>query len=104
MILKRHHWPGNVRELENAIGHAAMMSAGPVIDASDLPQYLLQPAAGTEAETLSSPATIPSLADREKELVIEALKKSRANQSEAARILEISRDKLRYKMKKYGLV
>ena len=104
MILKRHHWPGNVRELENAIGHAAMMSAGPVIDASDLPQYLLQPAAETEAETLSSPATIPSLADREKELVIEALKKSRANQSEAARILEISRDKLRYKMKKYGLV
>jgi DNA-binding NtrC family response regulator len=101
LVLKRHNWPGNVRELENAIGHAAIMSAGPVIDASDLPQYLLQ--SSSEIQPTQS-STIPSLLDQEKELVIDALKKSRSNQSEAARILDISRDKLRYKMKKYGLV
>ncbi len=104
LVFKRHHWPGNVRELENAIGHAAMMSAGPVIDTSDLPQYLLQPASGVEPDSVNATTTIPSLVDREKELLIDALKISRSNQSEAARILEISRDKLRYKMKKYGLV
>ena len=46
---------------------------------------------------------VPDLVDREKELVIDALKKSRSKQSEAARMLEISRDKLRYKMKKFEL-
>ena len=35
-----HSWPGNIRELENAIGHAAMMTMGEIIDIQDLPPYM----------------------------------------------------------------
>lgn len=103
LVLKRHNWPGNVRELENVIGHAAIMTLGPLIDAGDLPSYLIHPAAESPQESMSQATTISSLSDREKELVVSALKKSGSNQSEAARMLAISRDKLRYKIRKYGL-
>jgi DNA-binding NtrC family response regulator len=86
------------------IGHAAIMTQGPSIDAADLPSYLIQPASPTQAEIQEENTTLPSLISREKELLVGALKKSNSNQSEAARILRISRDKLRYKMKKHGLV
>jgi len=45
----------------------------------------------------------PSLAESERQLLIEALEECRTNQSKAARTLQISPDKLRYRMKKYGL-
>lgn len=38
-ILMQHPWPGNIRELEGAIGSAAMMAEGPLIDVGDLPQH-----------------------------------------------------------------
>jgi len=107
IVLSRYDWPGNVRELENAIGHACMMSAGERIDVSDLPEQLT---AGKRelTETASSgndehDEAMSSLDVQEKELVSDALARSHGNQSEAARILKIGRDALRYKMKKYGL-
>jgi DNA-binding NtrC family response regulator len=47
--------------------------------------------------------SLPSLEDQERRLLAEALQKSNGNQSEAARLLRISRDTLRYRMKKHGL-
>jgi DNA-binding NtrC family response regulator len=98
LLLNRHSWPGNVRELDNVIGHAAIMTAGPLIDVFDLPHYLIdtdaaQPAVG-----------VPGLEQMEKQLLIGALKANEQNQSRAARALDISRDKLRYRMKKHGLL
>jgi two-component system, NtrC family, response regulator HydG len=120
LLLRDHSWPGNVRELENVIGHAAIMCSGTVIDVEDLPEYFFhgpllngasqengtrhKSANGAAVHTSRNGASLPSLADREKELLLEALEKSGTNQSEAARMLQISRDKLRYRMKKYGLV
>lgn len=107
-VLKRHLWPGNVRELENVIGHAAMMTRGPQIDVADFPGYLIrgEPGMGEgkrRAGAGEDAGGLAGLAEREKELLVEALNKSGANQSRAARILQISRDKLRYRMKKYDL-
>lgn len=115
LLLRHHSWPGNVRELENVIGHAVIMCSGTVIDVEDLPEYFfLSPLlneAPSRREELPSPSngrvyssSLPSLADREKELLLEALQQSGSNQSQAARVLQISRDKLRYRMKKYGMV
>ena len=111
VVLHRHAWPGNVRELENAIGHAAMMTRGPMIDAADLPAYLLLGGATgsgaklkSETEVDGGALDLPSLAEREKELVIGALENSGGNQSQAARLLKISRDQLRYRMKRHRLV
>lgn len=109
IALSRYHWPGNVRELENALGHGCMMTLSEVIDLPDLPPYLmgeapqapddphLSPMNGDQADATSL------LENNERRMVSDALSKSGWNQSEAARILRIGRDALRYKMKKYGL-
>lgn len=112
IALSRYDWPGNVRELENAVGHACMMTAGETIDVIDLPEHFripvdtdadvepLRGAGGHASESLQPAST---LEDTERRLVVDALAKASGNQSEAARILRIGRDALRYKMKKYGL-
>ena len=109
IALSRYNWPGNVRELENAIGHACMMTLSEVIDLPDLPPYLRGESSHPHDEhQFSSLAQIKSdaaslLENNERRMVSDALSKSGWNQSEAARILRIGRDALRYKMKKYGL-
>jgi DNA-binding NtrC family response regulator len=107
IVLARHSWPGNVRELENVIGHACMIVMGDTIDVIDLPEYLRF---GGQVETIPGrPAVsegaqmVESLESSERMLVAGALERAKGNQSEAARILRIGRDALRYKMKKYNL-
>ena len=108
IVLTRHHWPGNVRELENVIGHACMMAASERIDVRDLPDYLRSvndPSAEAISSTDTNPEAdaLPSLDEQERRLVLEALSQSNGNQSEAARILKIGRDALRYKMRKFAI-
>lgn len=114
VALSRYDWPGNVRELENAIGHACMMVLNDTIDIGELPEYLLSPVsarskASQQFSDISATAADPVPAvsmfeDIERRLISDALAKAAGNQSEAARILRIGRDALRYKMKKFGLV
>ena len=107
ILLARHSWPGNIRELENALGHACMMTMSDMIDVEDLPIYKAEGRA--QAATASSGGTVESLdssgsfEEREKWLLADALEQAGGNQSEAARILRISRDRMRYKMAKYNL-
>ncbi len=107
IVMQRHRWPGNVRELENAVGHACMMALGETIDVGDLPPYLW----GGEGEQASMMAPLPvaaggempGLEDQEKTLLQQALEKCGGNRTAAARMLRISRDTMRYRMKKFGL-
>jgi DNA-binding NtrC family response regulator len=102
LVLARHDWPGNVRELENVMGHACMMCPTDIADVQDLPLYLASP--GAIEFQAAAPLGAPlSLEEHERALVRDALSRSGGNQSEAARILHIGRDALRYKLKKYGL-
>lgn len=114
IALNRYDWPGNVRELENAIGHACMMVLSDTIDIGELPEHVRGSGASLEAspQALSPPARLLAedaassasmLEDTERRLISDALAKASGNQSEAARLLRIGRDALRYKMKKYGL-
>jgi DNA-binding NtrC family response regulator len=104
IVLSMHPWPGNVRELENVIGHACMMCMGDTLDVPDLPPYLQSPGEQRQAEAVSSSDTgVASLEDQERFLVMRAMEESAGNQSQAARILRIGRDALRYKLKKHGL-
>ena len=106
--LTRHSWPGNIRELENVLGHACMMAMGDMIDVEDLPQYVRRSAnqkngdaTGTvPLDSFDSPASFEA---HEKELLANALEQAGGNQSEAARILRISRDRMRSKMSKHNL-
>jgi two-component system, NtrC family, response regulator AtoC len=104
--LMEYHWPGNVRELKNLIERAMILEEGPMIDASALP---IEPSARVSAPSttplpdLSLPDQGTSLERVEEELVRQALARARGNQTRAAKLLDISRDALRYKMKKFQL-
>ncbi|HEX5226954.1 MAG TPA: sigma-54 dependent transcriptional regulator [Bryobacteraceae bacterium] len=111
IVLARHAWPGNIRELENVLGHACMMAIADMIDVEDLPASLRHvehiagaAAVGGNSHDPEQSADGPvSFDDHEKTLLADALERSGGNQSEAARMLRISRDRLRYKMAKYNL-
>jgi DNA-binding NtrC family response regulator len=109
IVLARHAWPGNIRELENVLGHACMMAIGDTIDVEDLPASVRHGertagAPGGNSHDAVHPAdSAVSFDEHEKGLLADALERSSGNQSEAARMLRISRDRLRYKMAKYNL-
>jgi DNA-binding NtrC family response regulator len=109
ILLARHAWPGNVRELENVIGHACMLASGEAIDVADLPQYMRQGVAvvasgGAPASATPAASTGEMSFDQQERRVIEeALDRAGGNQVHAARLLGITRDKLRYKIKKHNL-
>jgi DNA-binding NtrC family response regulator len=106
ILLGRHSWPGNVRELENVIGHACMMVMGDTVDVRDLPEYLWDASDNTAAVAAVAdvtPGEFGSLEDQERRLIVQALETAAGNQSQAARLLRIGRDALRYKLKKYNL-
>ena len=109
--LATHPWPGNVRELENVIGHACMMVMGDTIDVQDLPEYLqapgaphAQPAAAISQQSITAnESALGALQEQERILIVKAMEQAGGNQSQAARLLRIGRDALRYKLSKYNL-
>ncbi len=109
-LMIEHDWPGNVRELRNAIERAMILEESSHIQPECLPISLSrkdQSFPATAAANGTSHSAIPaegiSLVDNERHLVASALEKTGGNQTQAARLLRITRDTLRYKMKKYGL-
>lgn len=106
IVLASHSWPGNVRELENAIGYACIMTLNDIVDVQDFPDYLHSMGAVRPFAQMQAPvqtAESVSLEDHERTIIQQALETSNGNQSQAARLLRIGRDALRYKMKKHRL-
>jgi len=104
-LLLAHEWPGNVRELRNAIERAMILEESTYITPPSLPIAVTRPdgqppAAAPRAEI---PTEGLSLEDNERMLLARALEKTGGNQTQAARLLRITRDTLRYKMKKFNL-
>jgi two-component system, NtrC family, response regulator AtoC len=101
-----HDWPGNVRELRNAIERAMILEESSLITPPSLPMAISRPDPNY-AVAPSVSAEIPvdglSLEDNERNLLARALEKTNGNQTQAARLLRITRDTLRYKMKKFNL-
>ena len=107
--IAQHHWSGNVRELRNVVEQAALMAQGEVIDVAALALSSLPPADGAPAPALpeggaeaESGALNIELAERS--LLQQALERARGNVTAAAKLLGISRDTLRYRLQKHGMV
>jgi len=106
-ILESYHWPGNVRELRNAIERAMILQDEGYIDEHVLPVRISEFEIGSKGflpdERLSIPSQGIDLYQVEEDLIRQALLKAGGNQTQASRLLSVTRDTLRYKMKKYGL-
>jgi DNA-binding NtrC family response regulator len=100
-MLMAFHWPGNVRELENIIERAVALSEGPVLQPADvhLDAVRAKPASGT-APLIPEGQTLEQWED---EMIREALRRANGNKSQAARMLGLSRNALRYRLSKIGI-
>jgi DNA-binding NtrC family response regulator len=97
--LQHHPWPGNVRELENVMERAVILARGPKIT----PRDLVIPGQAAEPLDVSIPLQGLSLEVLERRLIERALEMAKGNQSQAARLLGLTRHALRYRMEKHGL-
>ncbi|MFQ5411424.1 MAG: sigma 54-interacting transcriptional regulator, partial [Phycisphaerae bacterium] len=97
-LLAGYRWPGNIRELQNVLERAVLLADGEAIAAVHLPREIVGEETVAEGDKSES-----SLWGYEKALIIKALRENGWNQSKAARCLGISRDNLRYRVKKYEI-
>ncbi len=99
----QYDWPGNVRELKNAIERAMIFEDAECITTKYLP---IQPGVMSRVKTSQTNRSRNEnigLSDMEKNFILNALKKAEGNKSQAAKFLDITRDTLRYKIKKYSI-
>jgi Nif-specific regulatory protein len=99
-MMMAYHWPGNVRELENCVEHAVLLSNDDVIHGRNLPPTLQTPVISDAPPPGSLQSRVSAL---EKDMIIDALKRSGGNASAAARELGITSRMVRYKIKKLGV-
>jgi DNA-binding NtrC family response regulator len=121
-LILSHNWPGNVRELKNTIERGMILEDEPLLRPLYLP-FSVGESGGRTVFERTSPAdggqalpngrTLPrlyipeggtSLEEVEHTMVELAMRQSNGNQTHAAKLLDISRDALRYKLKKFGLI
>lgn len=104
-IFKNYVWTGNVRELRNVIERASILEDGEWITTDYLPQDLLRSIGQTSAKNSAKfalPTEGVALESVELELAKQAIERTGGNLTRAAQLLHISRDQLRYKLKKSG--
>jgi DNA-binding NtrC family response regulator len=99
--LDSYSWPGNVRELKNVLERAAILCSGAEILPEDLPPELRRACARPPLSSDGGAAN--TIEDAERSLIADALDKASGNISAAARILGVTRNTLRYRIRKYGL-
>jgi DNA-binding NtrC family response regulator len=100
-ILLHHHWPGNVRELQNIIERACALAKGTVLETSDI-HLDVRPVKAANGASGFLPEGM-TLEHWEDEMIQEALRRANGNKSQAARLLGLSRNALRYRLSKIGI-
>lgn len=115
-MLLDYEWPGNIRELENVIERAAILCADGIIHTSHLPIKDLMRGGGGETEeptskrfqtdaiSIDNGKSMKDIVQSvERKLISDALQRCGGNQVRAAKLLGVTRDILRYRMKHYGI-
>jgi transcriptional regulator with GAF, ATPase, and Fis domain len=100
-LLNAYHWPGNVRELKNFVKRMIILKPGEEVRPADIESMLQIPQPGMEAKK-----TVQTLADSERQAIVQALIQCNGvigGKSGAARLLDVPRSTLQYRMKKYQI-
>jgi len=115
-LLRRHNWPGNLRELQSVLKQALLQATGPVLNPEFLPDYLRnEPRPAEPAPPTAGPDLLRFIQERlqaeshdlyaesitllERHLLTEVLRHTAGNQVQAAKILGITRNSLRHKIR-----
>jgi DNA-binding NtrC family response regulator len=101
--LMAYHWPGNVRELENVIERSVLLASGPRVETDDVK---IDTAAARSRPAAAGDGFLPegmTLDQYEQSIIREALKRANGNKSQAARLLGLTRNALRYRLAQMGI-
>jgi DNA-binding NtrC family response regulator len=127
-LMQDYHWPGNVRELENAIDRLCTLSSGALLNLADLPSQLqefrLQTLQAQQVASILTPtdadargsatdsdtaltrgrgSAIVSIAELEKQAILNTIRQLHGDKLMAARLLQIGKTTLYRKLKEYGI-
>jgi DNA-binding NtrC family response regulator len=98
--LVSYDWPGNVRELENVVERSMVLCNAPQLSAEDIKLDTFRSRSSQSAGFLPDGM---NLDDFEQSIIREALRRANGNKSQAARLLGITRNALRYRLSQMGL-
>jgi two-component system response regulator AtoC len=102
-LLIQHNWPGNVRELKNIMERAVLFEQDDCLTCNNISFSDIIPRPESSGNSFQITDEGISLFDVEHSLIIQALEKSKYNQTKAAKLLNISRETLKYRMKKFKI-
>ena len=103
--LAGYSWPGNVRELRNVLERAALLCKGDTIGPDDVVVGRVDSAgAALDLGHITLPSAGLDLRELESKLIREAMSRTNNNQTQAAKLLKLSRDALRSRLEKLGMV
>ncbi len=98
-VLEQYQWPGNIRELRNAIERAMLLMDRDWLEPDDFTTLTRS----VSATQFKLPAEGLNLEEVERQLLVQALERAGGNQTQAAQLLGINRDQVRYRIEKFGL-
>jgi DNA-binding NtrC family response regulator len=98
-VLQQYGWPGNVRELRNAIERAMLLVEGEWLE----PEHFTTLTRTVASTQFKLPPEGVNLDEVERQLLTQALERANGNQTQAAQLLGINRDQVRYRIEKFGL-
>jgi len=98
-VLQQYGWPGNVRELRNAIERAMLLIEGDLLE----PEHFTTLTRTVATTQFRLPPEGVNLEEVERQLLLQALERANGNQTQAAQLLGINRDQVRYRIEKFGL-
>ena len=101
--LRSYHWPGNVRELENIIQRSMVLATDEILQPDDIQLDLQRSPVGTSGNGVGFLPDGMTLDQYEQELIREAMRRSDDNKSQAARLLGLTRNALRYRLSQMGM-
>jgi len=101
--LSNYSWPGNIRELANILERAVMLCYEDFIDLRDLPDYITMPDISDLMKNSQVSGVSLDLEDMEKQYIMEALKRAENNKQKAAQMLNLTRQALYRKLKRFNI-
>jgi len=102
-ILQKYSWKGNIRELKNTMENLAILSRGDIIEIDDIPEYILDEVKDNNIEEEYPLDLVKAISKLEVNTITKALEMASGNKAKAAKILNIPRTTLYYKIDQYKI-